>query len=110
MPKPYRFRHVNEIAGAFVLGVVTLLILGVVGVGFSQRWFTRSKEVTLRLPGGGEGLRPGADVRMRGTVVGSVEVVEPDENEQSNDMIAVMSVRSDFYKWIRKDSAASRTS
>ena len=73
MAKPFRFRHVNEITGAFVLGVIALLVLAVVGTGFSQRWFTRTTEFTLLLPTGAQGLRPGAEVQMLGTVVGSVQ-------------------------------------
>ncbi len=105
MPKPFRFRHVNEITGAFVLAVVALLLLGVVGTGFSQRWFTRTTEFTLLLPTGARGLRAGAEVRMLGTVVGSVQEIRVDPKERI--MKGRVSVRSDFADmFVKKDSQA----
>jgi ABC-type transporter Mla subunit MlaD len=105
MPKPFRFRHVNEITGAFVLAVVALLLLGVVGTGFSQRWFTRTTEFTVLLPTGAQGLRPGAEVQMLGTVVGSVQEIWVDPKERR--MKARVSVRSDFAKmFVKTDSQA----
>jgi phospholipid/cholesterol/gamma-HCH transport system substrate-binding protein len=105
MPKPFRFRHVNEITGAFVLAVVALLLLGVVGTGFSQRWFTRTTEFTVLLPTGGRGLRPGAEVRMLGTVVGSVQDIRVDKVDRI--MKARVSVRADFADmFVKKDSQA----
>src|SRR5215208_5447474 len=105
MPKPFRFRHVNEITGAFVLGVVALLLLGVVGTGFSQRWFTRTTEFTVLLPTGARGLRAGAEVRMLGTVVGTVQEIWVDKTERM--MKARVSVRSDFAKmFVKRDSLA----
>ena len=105
MSKPFRFRHVNEITGAFVLGVFVLLVLGVVGTGFSQRWFTRSTEFTMLLPTGARGLRPGAEVQMLGTVVGSVQDIWVDKAERR--MKARVSVRSDFAEmFVKTDSQA----
>lgn len=105
MRKPFRFRHVNEITGAFVLGVVALLLLGVVGTGFSQRWFTQTTEFTVLLPTGARGLRPGAEVRMLGTVVGTVQEIWVDKAERT--MKARVSVRSDFAEmFVKEDSQA----
>ena len=105
MAKPFRFRHVNEITGAFVLGVLALLLVGVVGTGFSQRWFTRATEFTLLLPTGAQGLRPGAEVQMLGTVVGSVQDIWVDKTERR--MKARVSVRSDFAEmFVKMDSRA----
>ena len=105
MAKPFRFRHVNEITGAFVLGVLALLLVGVVGTGFSQRWFTRATEYTVLLPTGAQGLRPGAEVQMLGTVVGSVQDIWVDKDERR--MKARVSVRSDFAEmFVKMDSRA----
>src|SRR5678815_2523240 len=105
MAKPFRFRYVNQITGAFVLAVVVLLVLGVVGTGFSQRWFTRTTEFTMLLPTGAQGLRPGAEVQMLGTVVGRVQDIWVDKVERR--MKARVSVRSDFAEmFVKKDSVA----
>ena len=103
MPKPYRFRHVHEITGVFVLGVIVLLLLGIVGTGFSQRWFTRTTEFTLLLPTGARGLRAGAEVKMLGTVVGSVQEIWVDKKERM--MKGRISVRSDFAEMFVKDGS-----
>jgi phospholipid/cholesterol/gamma-HCH transport system substrate-binding protein len=105
MAKPFRFRHVNEITGAFVLGVAALLVLGVAGTGYTQRWFTRTTEFTMLLPTGAQGLRPGAEVQMLGTVVGSVQDIWVDKVERR--MKARVSVRSDFAEmFVKTDSRA----
>lgn len=105
MAKPFRFRYVNQITGAFVLAVVALLVLGVVGIGFSQRWFTRTTEFTVLLPTGAQGLRPGAEVQMLGTVVGSVQDIWVDKTERR--MKARVAVRSDFAEmFVKTDSQA----
>ena len=105
MAKSFRFRHVNEITGAFVLAVVALLVLAVVGTGFSQRWFTRTTEFTMLLPTGAQGLRPGAEVQMLGTIVGRVQDIWVDKAERR--MKARVSVRSDFADiFVKKDSRA----
>ena len=43
----FKFRHVNEITGTFVLLIVLALIAAVVWTGHSQRWF--KSRVTLRI-------------------------------------------------------------
>jgi len=41
MEKRFKFRHVNELTGLFVLGVVALVVAVVIFSGHSQRWFAR---------------------------------------------------------------------
>ena len=38
MTKPFKFRYVNEIAGAFVLVVILALLGGVLVAARAQRW------------------------------------------------------------------------
>ena len=38
----FKFRHVNEITGTFVILIVLALIATVVWMGHSQRWFIRN--------------------------------------------------------------------
>src|SRR6185369_1425106 len=51
-------------------------------------------------------LKAGADVRILGTVVGSVLSVTPDD---SGRMSALVAVRADFYRFVRTNSVVKIT-
>ena len=60
MEKRFNFRHVNELTGFFVLGVIALLLVGAIFSGHSQRWFTGKYHFHVVLPeAGASGLRRG---------------------------------------------------
>lgn len=105
MPEqPFKFRHVNEIAGSFVLVLAALIITAVVVVGRAQHWFEPGKLVTVNMPAEGSlGLKAGAEVRMLGTNVGAIEHVDIDDQGQ---MTAVARVKADFARFVRSDSYA----
>ena len=50
MEKRYTFRHVNELTGLLVLGVVALVLAGLIFSGHSQRWFARKYAFDVLLP------------------------------------------------------------
>ncbi|RZQ65813.1 MCE family protein [Amycolatopsis suaedae] len=65
---------------AQALGVAFVVLLGLLGwfaVAVYDKAFTDTATVTLRTDRVGTQLRPGADVKARGVVVGSVGAVEP---------------------------------
>ena len=104
MAKSFKFRHVNEIAGGFVLAVVAMLIGAVALMAVSQGWFVRTQWITLQLPReGSQGLKEGADVSILGNIVGSVRTLRVTE---SGRMEADLKVRSDFAKFIGQGSEA----
>jgi phospholipid/cholesterol/gamma-HCH transport system substrate-binding protein len=99
MSKPFKFRHVNEIAGAFLACIVIVLIVGVVLAGRAQRWFERAQHIIVELPHEGAfGLRAGAEVHMMGTLVGQVDdiTIDPDTGQ----MTAQTSISPRFAKFI----------
>lgn len=104
--KPFKFRYVNEITGAFVLLGVVVLIMAVYLMGRSKNWFIRHERFSILLPETGSmGLRPGGDVRILQTSVGTVEDISlPDPNGR---MRAQVSVRSDFAGLVRGGSRAT---
>ena len=58
MQERFRFRHVNELTGLFVLAVLALVVAGVIFSGHSQRWFARKFAFDVLLPESGAfGLR-----------------------------------------------------
>jgi phospholipid/cholesterol/gamma-HCH transport system substrate-binding protein len=104
MPQSLRLRHANRLVGAFVL----LAGLIVVGAAFvapqTRRWFTPVHRLVIRLPAQGSlGLRPGADVLVLGSVVGSVDDIVVND---AGDMVADISIRGNFARFIKADSKA----
>lgn len=105
MEKRFKFRHVNELTGLFVLSVLTLVIIGVIFSGHSQRWFARKYAFDVHLPEQGtSGLRRGDEVFILGVSVGLVDDIRVGENGRMN---ARVKIRRDFERFVRTDSTAS---
>ncbi len=60
-----------KLIGAFVLGAIGLLAVGVVTLG-GDRWFKERQTVVAYFPGSIKGLRVGAPVTFRGVAIGEV--------------------------------------
>jgi phospholipid/cholesterol/gamma-HCH transport system substrate-binding protein len=104
LERPFKFRRVNEITGAFVLIIVALLVAGVVWTGRSQRWFMSNVRLRISLPeAGAAGIRQGSEVYFLGTHVGSIADVIVDE---AGHMEAEAHIRRDFFRFVRADSSA----
>jgi phospholipid/cholesterol/gamma-HCH transport system substrate-binding protein len=104
MKPRFKFRHVNEITGIFVLLVVVVLIAALVWAAYSQRWFRGTVTLRIVLPeAGAAGIRQGSEVYFLGTLVGTVSdvIVAP-----TGRMEARTSIRSDFFRFVREDSSA----
>ena len=103
-PEPrFKFRHVNEITGTFVIIIVLTLIAAVVWTGRSQRWFKSRVALRIALPeSGAAGIRQGSEVYFLGTLVGAVSDVTADE---SGHMEARTKIRRDFFRFVRADSS-----
>ena len=100
----FKFRHVNEITGTFVIIIVLVLIATVVWMGHSQRWFKSRVALRIVLPeAGAAGIRQGSEVYFLGTLVGSVSYVGVDD---AGHMEAQAKIRHDFFRFVRVDSSA----
>lgn len=105
MPQPFKFRYVNEIAGVFVLLAVLLVIAGVLLAGHAQRWFEPVERLTLIFPEEGSlGLQKGAEVRILGARIGSVEEITVAED---GSMAGKLRLSGDLIRFIRADSKAT---
>jgi phospholipid/cholesterol/gamma-HCH transport system substrate-binding protein len=100
----FKFRHVNEITGTVVLGIIAVLIAAVVWTGYSQRWFRSRVTLRIVLPeAGAAGVRQGSEVYFLGTMVGTVSDVLVDA---AGRMEARANIRRDFFRFVRADSSA----
>ena len=105
MQARYKYRHVNEWVGVFVLGVVALVITGIVFSSHSQRWFGRKFSFDVLLPQAGtSGLRRGDEVYILGVSAGLVDdvIVQDDGRVKAH-----VKIRRDFERFVRTDSTAS---
>ena len=105
METRFKFRHVNEVTGLFVLAVFALVVAGVIFSGHSQRWFTRKWAFDVLLPETGtSGLRRGDEVFILGVSAGLVDDIIVVEGGR---MKARVKIRRDFERFVRADSSAS---
>ena len=104
MGKKFKFRHVNEIVGGFVLLVFLLLLVGILVAGNAQHWFEPMVEINLRFPPEGSmDLLKGAQVMLLGARVGSVQDIVVDNEGKITGSIRV---RGPFMRFVREDSIA----
>jgi phospholipid/cholesterol/gamma-HCH transport system substrate-binding protein len=105
MEKRFKFRHVNEVTGLFVLVVLAMVVAGAIFSGHSQRWFARKYAFDVLLPEAGAfGLKRGDEVFISGVSVGWVDDVRPVKDGR---MKARVKVRSDFGRFVGVDSTAT---
>jgi len=104
MEERFKFRHVHAITGTFVLVVLAVLIAAVVLAGRSQRWFIGNVTLRIILPEeGAAGIRPGSEVYFLGTLMGTVADVSVN---RAGRMEAQVTIRRDFFRFMRADSSA----
>jgi phospholipid/cholesterol/gamma-HCH transport system substrate-binding protein len=104
MKHRFKFRHVNEITGTFVILVAVVLIATVVWMARSQGWFRGTVTLRIILPeAGAAGIRQGSEVYFLGTLVGTVSDVVV---AATGRMEARTRIRSDFFRFVRGNSFA----
>ncbi len=101
----FKFRHANEIAGAFVLVVAALILGGVIMSERSQHWFTPKFAFDVVLPEQGAfGLKRDNQVYILGFDVGAVDQIYVEENGRVR---ARIRIQADFERFVREDSVAT---
>lgn len=104
MNKPFKFRHVNEIVGVFVLLVVAALVAGIIFAGHAQDWFEPVYQIRLDFPEEGSlGLQKGAEVQILGATVGRVGKIRVKDDGSMN---TTLIIKGGFIRFVRADSRA----
>ena len=101
MPRPFKFRFVNEIVGSFVLLIVAGLVVTVLSAGSLQGWLDERRDYRILLPANTPtGLRKGSVVQIYSTAVGAVRDIRVDEDGV---MTAEVRIRGDLIRFVRRD-------
>jgi phospholipid/cholesterol/gamma-HCH transport system substrate-binding protein len=102
MADRFKFRYVNQLIGTFVILVVILAVISVFVAARSQKWFEQNYNLRVLLPeSGSHGLRNGSEVLLLGAIAGQVKEITINPNDR---MEAHLSIRADFFRFVRDDS------
>jgi ABC-type transporter Mla subunit MlaD len=103
MTEPFRLRFVNQIVGAFILGIVALMLVFVVYLVQAKELFTRSVAYEIHIEQSAlDGLRQGTEVQMLGQDAG--EITSIDYSPHSNKVIVKLAINEPFKRKIFVDS------
>jgi len=105
MNQSFKFRFVNEIVGAFVLGAIVLLIAGIFLAGRAQGFFESKFKLHTEFATeeGSFGLQKGSDVRIRDAVAGTISSIVPSSD---GILTATLVIKESFHPFVRIKSRA----
>ena len=102
MAERFKFRYGNQLIGTVLILVVILAVISVFVAARSQKWFERNYKLRVLLPeSGSHGLRNGSEVLLLGAIAGQVMEITINRNDR---MEAQLSIRADFFRFVRDDS------
>ncbi len=103
MTEPFKFRHLNRLVGAFLIGSTAILMASVVIFGRADRWFEKHFTATVRFDRSNLGLlRSGLPVKIQGIEAGEVVVARP----AGDGTLVELQVRDAFREQLRGDARA----
>lgn len=101
---PYKFRHVNEIVGTFVVLAVALIVAGIFLMARAQRWFEPVHDLRVTFPAEGTfGVERGARIEILGAVAGRVDRIRVHDD---GSIQGILRVRGEYARFLHTDSAA----
>lgn len=98
-----RFKHLEAVVGAFVIGALAAVVAAVLYIGtendlFGERYHLRFRSHT------GTGIKKGMPVKLSGFRIGRIDRIELDDQAQ---VIVRLTIDRKYSRWIREDSAAT---
>jgi len=103
MEQDSRFRRLEAVVGAFVIGALAAVIALVVYIGSENDLFAERYHLRFRAASG-TGIQKGMPVKLSGFRIGRIQRISLDEQAK---VIVRMKIDRKYSKWIRADSAAS---
>jgi len=103
MEQDPRFKHLEALVGAFVIGAILAIGAAVLYLGtdvdlFDRKYFLQFESDT------GTGLNKGMPVKLSGFLIGRVQKVSLDDRAK---VIVQIRINREYSKWIRADSVAT---
>ena len=103
MEQDPRFKHIEALVGAFVIGAILAIIMVVFYFGIDLDLF--DKKYPLKFESDtGTGLNKGMPVKLSGFMIGRIQKVSLDDRAK---VIVQIQVDRKYSKWIRVDSVAT---
>lgn len=103
MEQDPRFRRLEAVVGAFVVGALAAIIAAVVYIGSENDLFAEKYHLRFRADSG-TGIQKGMPVKLSGFRIGRIQKISLDERAK---VIVRMKIDRKYSKWIRVDSTAS---
>lgn len=103
MEQDPRFRRLEAVVGAFVVGALAAIIALVVYIGTENGLFAEKYHLRFRADSG-TGIQKGMPVKLSGFRIGRIQKISLDEQAK---VIVRMKVDREYSKWIRADSAVT---
>jgi phospholipid/cholesterol/gamma-HCH transport system substrate-binding protein len=103
MEQDPRFRRLEAVVGAFVIGALAAIIALVVYIGSENDLFAEMYHLRFRAASG-SGIQKGMPVKLSGLRIGRIQMISLDEQAK---VIVRMKIDRLYFKWIRTDSTAS---
>ncbi len=103
MERDPRFRRLEAVVGAFVIGALAAIIAVVVYIGSENDLFAEKYHLRFRADSG-TGIQKGMPVKLSGFRIGRIQKISLDEQAK---VIVRMKIDRKYSKWIRVDSTAS---
>jgi phospholipid/cholesterol/gamma-HCH transport system substrate-binding protein len=103
MEQDPRFKHLEAVVGAFVIGALAAIVAVVLYIGsetdlFGEKYYLRFKSHS------GTGIQKGMPVKLSGFRIGRIHGIELDDQAK---VIVRMKIDGKYSRWIRSDSVAT---
>lgn len=99
----FRIKHIDRLAGIFVIFALIFILTTIVFVARGQKWFSKRYPYLVIFDRVG-GIKPGTDVTISGMEVGRVKSLRLNEERKIE---ITLEVFADYKDYLRKDSSAT---
>lgn len=99
----FRIKHIDRLAGIFVILALIFILITIVFVARGQKWFSKRYPYLVIFERVG-GIKPGTDVTISGMEVGRVKSLRLNEERKIEITVEVF---ADYKDYLRKDSLAT---